>query len=181
MPVFHGLWHAMVISITVFIRSVGFPTKGLLPSAFPDTLCAVAEVQPLHALPASQSPAASTAGWRQRSVKLWAEFYITDSGSAVKRFVTAPTGRVKLNYGWSLGPVPLSDILLQSVKGGALCLCPSHSLQTPVICCSFSICVTEINQFAYHCRALGYGWVESTPRASPHLAPAVTSQLPEGA
>lgn len=73
-PVSHGLCHATVISITVFVCSTSFPAKGLLPLDFPNVLCAVAEVQPLGALPACQSPAASTAGWRQRSVKVWAEF-----------------------------------------------------------------------------------------------------------
>lgn len=39
MPVSRGLCHAMVISITVFVCSVGFPAKGLLPLDFPGICC----------------------------------------------------------------------------------------------------------------------------------------------
>lgn len=170
----------MVISTTVLVCSVGFPAKGLLPSAFPGMLCAAAEVQPLHVLPATQSAAASTAGWRRRSVKLWAEFYTADSRSAAKRcYCSHQESQAQL---WLVPEAsPLQRYFPSKRKGGALCFCPSHSLQSPVICFSFTICVTEIKRFAYHCRALGDGWVESTLRASPHLAPAVTSRLPEGA
>lgn len=49
-----------------------------------------------------------------------------------------------------------------------------------MICFSSSICATEIKRFAYRSTALGDGWVGSTPRASPHLAPSAVRWVSEG-
>lgn len=156
----HGICYARVISIAVFICSVRFPAKGLLPSVFCSSV-----LQPRSGLGMGSqwvSPLLPQQAGGRRLSKFRLNFTLQ---------IPDLQWKVCYCFHWESqaqlwlvpGARPLEWCFPSQHKGKALCLCPSHSLQNPMICFNFSICVTEIKQFAYHCRAVGGGWVESTP------------------